>query len=78
MRWRIDGGAAGADVIAKGRELVAGPEKGGSLAVTQPVGGGRMQLWDLELDAPVGEEADRIVPLGSGVIARCAIRPPWV
>ena len=70
MRWRIDGGAAGADVIAKGRELVTGPEKGGSLAVTQPVGGGRMQLWDLELDAPVGEEADRIVPLGSGVIAR--------
>ena len=52
MRWRVDGGTADADVIAKGRELVTGPEKGGSLAVTQPVGGGPMQLWDLERDAP--------------------------
>ena len=70
MRWRVDGGSAGADMIAKGRELVDGPERDGSLAVTQPVGGGRMQLWDLERDAPVGEESDRIVPLGSGVVVR--------
>ncbi|WP_285113757.1 BTAD domain-containing putative transcriptional regulator [Leifsonia sp. fls2-241-R2A-40a] len=71
MRWRIDGGGTGSDVIAKGRELVDGPEAGGSLVVTQPVGGGgRMQLWDLKRDAPVGEEEDRIVPLGSGVVAK--------
>lgn len=70
MRWRVDGGGAGADVVAKGRELVDGPEAGGSVVVTQPVGGGRMQLWDLKRDAPVGEEADLIVPLGSGVVAR--------
>jgi DNA-binding SARP family transcriptional activator len=70
MRWRVDGGSAGAEVVAKGRELVAGPEQGGSLAVTQPRGGGPMQLWDLEQDAPFGAESDRIVPLGSGVVAR--------
>lgn len=70
MRWRVDGGGAGSDVVAEGRELVDGPEDGGSLVVTQPVGGGRMQLWDLERDAPVGEDADLIVPLGSGVVAR--------
>ena len=70
MRMRIDGGNASADIVAKGRELVDGPEAGGSLAVTRPVGGGRMQLWDLERDAPVGAESDRIVPLGSGVFAR--------
>lgn len=71
MRWRIDGGGTGSDVVAKGRELVDGPEKGGSLVVTQPVGGGgRMQLWDLGRDAPVGEEEDLIVPLGSGVVAK--------
>lgn len=71
MRWRIDGGGTGADVVAKGRELVDGPESGGSLVVTQPVGGGgRMRLWDLERDAPVGEEEDLIVPLGSGVVAK--------
>jgi WD40 repeat protein len=29
-----------------------------------------MQLWDLELDVAVSEESDRIVPLGSGVVAR--------
>ncbi|MFF1634095.1 BTAD domain-containing putative transcriptional regulator [Leifsonia sp. NPDC058248] len=73
MRWRIDGGGTGSDIVAKGRELVDGPEKGGSLVVTQPVGGGgRMQLWDLERDAPVGEEEDLIVPLGSGVVAKYA------
>ena len=76
MRWRIDGGGAGSDVVAKGRELVDGPEDGGSLVVTQPVGGGRMQLWDLERDVPVGEEADLIVPLGSGVVARYATARP--
>ena len=70
MRWRVDGGSAGADVVARGRELVTGPEQGGSLAVTQPVGGGRMQLWDLEIDVAVGGESDLIVPLGSGVVAR--------
>ncbi|HKP08038.1 MAG TPA: BTAD domain-containing putative transcriptional regulator [Microbacterium sp.] len=69
-RWRVDGGGAGADVIAKGRELVAGPQDGDSFVVTQPVGGGRMQLWDLQRDIPFGEEADAIVPLGSGVVAR--------
>jgi hypothetical protein len=71
MRWRIDGGGTGSDVVAKGRELVDGPESGGSLVVTQPVGGGgRMRLWDLKRDAPVGEEEDLIVPLGSGVVAK--------
>jgi DNA-binding SARP family transcriptional activator/energy-coupling factor transporter ATP-binding protein EcfA2 len=69
MRWRVDGGNAGADMVAKGRELVDGPELGGSLAVTQPAGGGRMLLWDLDLDVPVGRESDRIVPLGSDVVA---------
>ena len=54
----------------RGGSSSTGPEQDGSLAVTRPVGGGRMQLWDLELDAPVGEESDRIVPLGSGIVAR--------
>ncbi|WP_363319516.1 nSTAND1 domain-containing NTPase [Leifsonia williamsii] len=76
MRWRIDGGGTDADVVAKGRELVNGPEAGGSLVVTQPVGGGRMRLWDLKRDAPVGEEADLIIPLGSGVVARYARYDP--
>lgn len=57
-------------MLAKDRELVEGPEDGGTLAVTQPVGGGPMQLWDLEHDAPAGEPAERIVPLGAGVVAR--------
>lgn len=70
MRWAIDGAGAGSDVAARGRELVDGPETGSSLVVTQPVEGGRMRLWDLDRDVAVGEEADRIVPLGSGVYAR--------
>ncbi|MGU3646755.1 BTAD domain-containing putative transcriptional regulator [Microbacterium sp. C23T] len=76
LRWRIDGGGAGADVVAKGRELLEGPEAGGSLVVTQPSGGGPMQLWDIDRDVPVGEESARIVPLGSGVVARFAEREP--
>jgi DNA-binding SARP family transcriptional activator len=70
MRWRIDGGAAGAAVVAKGRELIDGPERDGSLVVTRPEDGGRMRLWDFERDVPVGGESDRIVLLGSGIAAR--------
>jgi DNA-binding SARP family transcriptional activator/energy-coupling factor transporter ATP-binding protein EcfA2 len=76
LRWRTDGGGAGSDVIAKGRELVDGPEAGGSVVVTQPTGGGPMRLWDIRRDAPVGEESALIVPLGSGVIARFADYEP--
>ena len=76
MRWRVDGGGAGSHVVAMGNELVAGPENGGSLVVTRPVGGGPMRLWDLERDAPVGAEDDLIVPLGSGVVARYARYDP--
>ena len=72
MRWRVDGGSAGSKVVAKSRLLVAGPEPGGSLVVTTPKDGGPMQLWDIEQDAAFGEESDRIVPLGSGVVARYA------
>ena len=72
LRWRIDGGGAGAEVVAKGRELLEGPEAGGSLVVTQPSGGGPMRLWDIDRDVAVGEESARIVPLGSGVVARFA------
>ena len=72
VRLRIDGGSAGADVVAKGRELVYGLDEPGSLAVTRQVGGGPMRLWDLERDVPVGQESDRIVPLGSGIVARYA------
>ncbi|MET0735919.1 MAG: BTAD domain-containing putative transcriptional regulator [Microbacterium sp.] len=70
MRWRIDGGGAGAEIIAKGRELMDGPEQGGSLVVTRPRGGGPMRLWDFERDVPIGRESDRIVLLGSGIVAR--------
>ncbi|WP_344094677.1 BTAD domain-containing putative transcriptional regulator [Microbacterium deminutum] len=70
MRWRIDGGGAGAGIIAKGRELIDGPEQGGSLVVTRARDGGRMRLWDFERDVPVGDESDRIVLLGSGIAAR--------
>ncbi|MFB7891406.1 BTAD domain-containing putative transcriptional regulator [Microbacterium sp. NPDC056044] len=76
LRWRIDGGGAGADVVAKGRELLEGPEAGSPLVVTQPSGGGPMQLWDIDRDVPVGEESARIVPLGSGVVARFTEREP--
>ena len=76
LRWRIDGGGAGADVVAKGRELLEGPEAGASLVVTQPSGGGPMRLWDIDRDVPVGEESARIVPLGSGVVARFAEHEP--
>ncbi|MEV5071317.1 hypothetical protein MRBLMI12_002945 [Microbacterium sp. LMI12-1-1.1] len=75
LRWRIDGGGAGAGVIAKGRELLEGPDAGGSLVVTQPAGGGPMQLWDITRDVPVGDESGRIVPLGSGVVARFDEQP---
>jgi hypothetical protein len=70
MRWRLDGGGAGSNIVGNGRELADGSEAGGTLIVTQPRGGGRMQLWDLERDVPVGGESDRIVTLGSGVVAR--------
>lgn len=70
MRWRIDQGGAGAEIIAEGRELIDGPEQGGSLVVTRPIGGGPMRLWDVDRDIPVGEESERIVLLGSGVAAR--------
>jgi hypothetical protein len=76
LRWRVDGGGAGADVVAKGRELLEGPEAGASLVVTQPSGGGLMRLWDIDRDVPVGEESARIVPLGSGVVARFAEYEP--
>lgn len=76
VRWRIDGGGAGTDVIARGRELVDGPDAGGSLVVTQPVGGGPMQLWDTVRDAPVGAESGLIVALGQGVVARFADYEP--
>ena len=72
LHWRVDGSGAGSEVIARGRELMDGPEAGGDLVVTQPVGGGPMQLWDLERDAPVGAESGRIIPLGQGVVARFA------
>ncbi len=70
MRWRIDGGGAGAAIIAKGRELIDGPEHDGSVVVTRPSGGGKMQLWDVERDVAVGGESERIVLLGSGMAAR--------
>ena len=70
VRWRIDGGGAGTDVIARGRELIEGPDVGGSLVVTQPAGGGQMQLWDIVRDAPVGAESGLIIAVGQGVVAR--------
>jgi hypothetical protein len=72
MRWRTDGGGAGSDVVARGRELAERPDAGSPLVVTQPKGGGPMQLWDVDRDVPVGEESARIVTLGSGVVARFA------
>ena len=77
MRWRIDGGGAGSDVVAKGQRTRGRP---GSrrIARRHPACRGRTacSLWDLERDAPVGEEADLIVPLGSGVVARYARYDP--
>ncbi len=70
LRWSVDGGGAGTDVVARGRQLLEGPEAGGSLVVTQPSGGGPMQLWDIARDRPVGAESGLIIPLGMGVVAR--------
>lgn len=70
MTWRTDQGGAGAEIVAKGRELIEGPQHGDPLVVTRSMGGGPMRLWDIDRDVAVGDESTRITLLGSGVAAR--------
>lgn len=58
--WRLDQAPAISTPVAEGRIVVDGFGDGGRLVVTAPagwrpeVGGGGVQLWDVEADRPVG------------------------
>jgi DNA-binding SARP family transcriptional activator len=69
-RWRIDGSGAGSRVLAPGSILTAGPDREGMSVAAQPAAGGPVQLWDLEVDAPAGTEADGLLLLGGGIVDR--------
>lgn len=70
MRWRTDGSGAGVRLVAAGRIVTAGPDRDGGAVSAQPAGGGPAQLWDLGTDARAGTEADTLVLLGGGIVAR--------
>ncbi|WP_137844846.1 BTAD domain-containing putative transcriptional regulator [Microbacterium sp. 2FI] len=66
--WSLDGTGPASRMVARGRKLVGGLNGEGTLAVTAD--DEKAQLWNLETDQPVGDEADWLAWISPDVVER--------
>ncbi|MEU1970261.1 BTAD domain-containing putative transcriptional regulator [Microbacterium sp. NPDC019599] len=70
QRWALDGGGPASALVARGRQLVDGLGADGSVAITSAMGGGPRMAWNLDTDAPVGDEAEWLGWVSGDVMER--------
>lgn len=67
-RWRTDGTGAAVGLVAPGQRMWDAPSPNGRFTATEAIGGGPMQLWDLQRSAPTGIESDGLSVLSDDVV----------